>query len=204
MGADSRIGKVGLDAGLGYGGECFSKDLAAFDRLASSLGYAFPILGEITRINAEAVEAAARRVARVVQGLEGKKVAILGLSHTPGTDDVTFAPALALARLLLSSGARVAGYDPRASANAKAQLSELEVAPSPYAAASGAHCLVLATGWDEFRSLKLRRLRRAMACPVVIDGRNFLDPERMRRAGFTYHSVGGPSLAQERAPAACG
>ncbi len=200
MGADPRIGRAFLDAGLGYGGFCFPKDVAALERLAARLGYPLNLLKEVERVNEEAVEAAVRKVEEALWNLEGKRIAVLGLSFKPGTDDVRFSPALALARRLLASGADVVGYDPRASSNASEELPELQVANDPYEAASGAHCLVLATEWGEFRGLDLAALKRSMTQPVVVDGRNLFDPAEMAAAGFWYYPTGrapvfdGPSL----------
>lgn len=196
MGADARIGTAFLGAGMGYGGSCFPKDLRAFERLVGRLGYDFPLLGEIARINEESVEATAEKVRESLWNLEGKRVALLGLSYKPGTDDVRFSPALELARRLLSDGARVVGYDPRALANAKAEVPELEVATDAYDAAQGSHCLVLCTEWDAFRDLDLDRLAGAMSYPLVVDGRNVLDPVAMRKAGFTYLPTGRPPVLQ--------
>jgi UDPglucose 6-dehydrogenase len=190
MGADPRIGKAHLSAGLGYGGSCFPKDLLAFERLTSRLGYDFPLLREIARINQEAVDAAFRKVEEVLWNLEGKRVALLGLAFKPGTDDVRFAPALALARRLLDAGAVVVGYDPEAGATAKADLPELDIAPEPYGALEGAHCAVVCTEWDEFRSLDPARMREAMAFPVVLDSRNLLDGSTLAAAGITYLPTG--------------
>jgi UDPglucose 6-dehydrogenase len=190
MGADPRIGRAFLDAGLGYGGYCFPKDLQAFERLADQHGYDFRLLREVSRINDEAVQATAERIRLALWNLEGKRIALLGLSFKPGTDDVRFSPPLALARTLLAEDATVAGYDPQAGANAKSDLPELEVSPSAYEALEGAHCMVLCTGWDEFRSLDLARTRDLLAYPIVVDGRNFFDPSEMRRLGFVYHGTG--------------
>ena len=190
MGADPRIGRAFLDAGLGYGGYCFPKDLQAFDRFADQLGYDFRLLREVSRINDEAVQATAERIRLALWNLEGKRIALLGLSFKPGTDDVRFSPPLALARTLLAEDATVAGYDPQAGANAKSDLPELEVSPSAYEALEGAHCMVLCTGWDEFRSLDLARARDLLTHPIVVDGRNFFDPSEMRRLGFVYHGTG--------------
>jgi UDPglucose 6-dehydrogenase len=198
MGADPRIGRAFLDAGLGYGGFCFPKDLAAFDRLVERLGANLPLLREIARINEEAVEATAEKVKEALWNLEDKRVALLGLAFKPDTDDVRFAPALALARLLQSQGAHVVGYDPKAAASAKGELPELEVVPDPYDAAAGADCVVLCTEWDEFRALDLGRLKGAMAHPLVIDGRNLFDPETMRKLGFTYYPTGRPPVLPQR------
>ncbi|MDQ4143022.1 MAG: UDP-glucose/GDP-mannose dehydrogenase family protein [Actinomycetota bacterium] len=194
MGADPRIGRAFLDAGLGYGGSCFPKDLRAFERLAARLGYSFPLLDEVCRINDEAVDAAEEKIKDALWNLEDKRIALLGLAFKPGTDDVRAAPALALARRLLDQGARVVGYDPQASANAKAEVPELEIAPDPYEATAGSHCLVLCTEWDEFRKLDLVKLKGQMAYAIVVDGRNLFNPEQMRVAGFSYYPTGRPPV----------
>jgi UDPglucose 6-dehydrogenase len=121
-------------------------------------------------------------------------VALFGLAFKPGTDDVRFAPALALARRLLSDGARVVGYDPQAMANAKEEVPELEIAPDPYQAAAGAHCVIVCTEWSEFQALDLGRLRGGMAYRLVVDGRNLFSPESMTAAGFSYFPVGRPPV----------
>jgi UDPglucose 6-dehydrogenase len=194
MGADPRIGPGHLRAGLGYGGSCFPKDLLAFHRLAERLGYDFPLLEEIARINEEAVTAAFRKVEEAVWNLEGKRVALLGLAFKEGTDDVRFSPALGLAQRLLEAGARVVGYDPQAGANARAELPELEIAEDPYAALEGSHCAVVCTDWDELRELDPAKMAGLMATPAVVDGRNLLDPDAMAAAGFTYLPTGRPPV----------
>ncbi|HEX2050677.1 MAG TPA: UDP-glucose/GDP-mannose dehydrogenase family protein [Actinomycetota bacterium] len=193
MGTDPRIGRAFLDAGLGYGGYCFPKDIVAFERLAVRLGYDMPLLREVARINREAVDATAEKVEEALWNVEGKRVALFGLAFKPGTDDTRESPALVLARRLLSEGATVIGYDPQASSNAKADVPELEVAPDAYDAARGAHCVVVSTEWDEFRRLDLARLKDVMAYPVVVDGRNLFDPQVMVSAGFNYVPTGRPA-----------
>ena len=190
MGSDPRIGRAFLDAGLGYGGYCFTKDLQAFERLATQHGYDFPLLREVARLNDEAVQATVDRIRESLWNLDDKRIALLGLSFKPGTDDVRFSPALALARKLIAEHATVAGYDPQAGANAKSELPELEVTPSVYEALEGAHCMVVCTGWDEFRSLDLQKAKDHLAYPIVVDGRNLFDATEMRRVGFVYHGTG--------------
>jgi UDPglucose 6-dehydrogenase len=192
MGADPRIGPAHLSAGLGYGGYCFPKDLQAFERLSQQLGYDFPLLREVARINDEAVEAAFAKVSDALWNLDGKRVVLLGLAFKPGTDDVRFAPALALARRLREAGAAVVGYDPQAGASAKADMPELEVAGDVLTALDGAHCAVVCTEWPELRALELDRVREAMAFTIVVDGRNVFEPAAMASAGFTYLPTGRP------------
>jgi UDPglucose 6-dehydrogenase len=193
MGSDARIGPQFLQAGLGYGGYCFPKDILAFERLATRLGYSFPLLHEVARINGEAVDATLDKIRDALWNLEDKTVALLGLAFKPDTDDVRLSPALALARRLLDEGANVVGFDPEAQANAKSEIPELGVAPNAYECAQGAHCLVVCTDWDEFRDLDLTRIKEAMSYPVVVDGRNLFDPESMRANGFTYYPTGRPA-----------
>lgn len=194
MGTDARIGDSFLRAGLGYGGSCFPKDLKAFERLAGRLGYDFPLLREIERINDEAVHAAFDKIGDALWNVEDKRIALLGLSFKPGTDDVRFSPALSLARLLIEAGATVAGYDPRGAANAKAEVPGIELASDPYDAAAGAHCLVSCTEWTEFDDLDLARIKELMAQPVVVDGRNIFDPDAMQELGFSYYPTGRPRI----------
>lgn len=190
MGSDARIGRAYLDAGLGYGGYCFPKDLQAFERLAARLGYDFPLMREIARINDEAVHATVEKVKDALWNLEDKRIALLGLSFKPRTDDVRFSPALALARRLLDEGATVVGYDPQAGANAKSEVPDLAVAASAYDAIDGAHCMVVCTEWDEFRLLELERAKELLAHPIVVDARNLFDPAEMRARGFVYYGMG--------------
>jgi UDPglucose 6-dehydrogenase len=190
MGSDPRIGRAFLDAGLGYGGYCFPKDLQAFERFSDQLGYDFPLLREVARINDEAIEATIEKVKESIWNLEDKRIALLGLSFKPGTDDVRFSPALALARRLLDEQATVVGYDPQAGGNAKTELPGIEIAIDAYEAVQDAHCLVMCTAWDDFRALDLRQVKDRLAYPIVVDGRNFFDPSEMVARGFVYHGTG--------------
>jgi UDPglucose 6-dehydrogenase len=192
MGSDPRIGRSFLDAGLGFGGFCFPKDLQAFERLADEVDYDFPLLREIRRLNDEAVEAVFRNVRDGLWNLEGKRIALLGLSFKPGTDDVRFSPSLALARRLVDAGATVVGFDPEAMAAAKDELPELELASDVFGAADDAHCVVIGTSWPEFGEVDLDLLKEVMAYPMVVDGRNLYDPAQMSARGFTYYPTGRP------------
>ena len=195
MGTDSRIGPSFLNAGIGYGGYCFPKDLQAFERLANRLGYDFALLKEVERINNQAVDLAVSKVIDALWNLEDKKVALLGLAFKPDTDDVRFAPALSIARRLLGEGARVVGWDPEANPAAKVEVPDLEVAPDPYEALNGAHCAVVCTEWTEIRTLDLAKVKQVMAYPVIVDGRNVFEPRRMAEVGFTYYATGRPPVA---------
>jgi len=197
MGADPRIGRAFLNAGLGYGGYCFPKDVAALKHLSERFGYPFPLLSEVERLNEEAVEAVAAKLREALWNLEGKRIAILGLAFKPDTDDVRFSPALSLARLLLASGAQVVGCDPRAAGGAKDELPELELANDVYEAATGAHALVIGTEWPEFRGLELSHLREVMTYPLIVDGRNLLDPADLVGSGFWYYPTGRPPVIPE-------
>ena len=190
MGSDSRIGRAFLDAGLGYGGYCFPKDIQAFERLAGELGYDFSILREVARINEEALDAAVEKVADALWNLEDKRVALLGLAFKPETDDIRFAPALGLARRLLDRGADVVAYDPVVKEAATAEVPGLRLAPDLYAAAEGADCVVLCTEWQELRDVDLAKLKAVMARPILVDGRNVFDPATVAAAGFAYYPMG--------------
>ena len=198
MGADPRIGRAFLDAGIGYGGYCFPKDLSAFHKLAERLGYDFRLLEEVARINDEAVELVFKKIEETMWNLEQKKIALLGLAFKPGTDDTRLSPALALADRLMRGGARVVGYDPQANENAVRDLPGLEIAPSAMAALEGAHCMVIATDWAEFAEIDLAEAARVMTFSTIVDGRNLLDPLAAVAAGFSYLPVGRPSRTPAR------
>ena len=193
MGADARIGRAFLSAGLGYGGYCFPKDLVAFERLAAAHNYEFGLLHEVAKINDEAVSAALQKVRDAIWNLEDKRVALFGLAFKPGTDDVRFSPSVELARRLVAEGASVVACDPHAAANAKAECPELELADDPYEAARGAHCVVLGTEWPDLVSVDLARLAEVVDARVIVDARNAIDPQLATDAGFVYHSMGRPT-----------
>jgi UDPglucose 6-dehydrogenase len=190
MQADPRIGRGHLNAGLGYGGPCLPKDLAAFQRLVGKLGYDFPMLEEVARVNRSAVDAVFHKVEEVMWNLEGKRVAVLGLAFKAGTDDINGSPAMRLVEKLMEADADVVAFDPQANPKAKEAIDGLTLAPDAYGAAEGADCTVIATEWPEFAELDLARLKEVVKLPIVVDGRNIFDPKDMAAAGFTYLSVG--------------
>lgn len=192
MGLDTRIGAAFLHAGVGFGGFCFPKDLQAFIHIAEKNGYDFRLLREVERVNQDQMEMFFQKIKHEVWVLKGKKIAAWGLAFKPGTDDVRFAPALAVIEKLLAEGAQVVAYDPKAMDEARRELPTLECAPSAEAAAQGADALAIFTEWPDFRAVDLDRLRDSMARPLLLDGRNMFDPADMRRRGFEYLSVGRP------------
>ena len=191
VGLDSRIGGAFLQAGLGYGGSCFPKDTESLVHTAAALGYDFSMLRAVIDVNRERAAHFVRMVARELAPLDKRTIAVLGLAFKPNTDDMREAKSLEIITELLEAGATVRAYDPVAIDNARKILPALvEYTDSPYAAAQGADAVALVTEWNEFKFLDLERLRSVMRSPVIFDGRNMWEPERMRRLGFAYHSIG--------------
>ena len=191
MGLDPRIGPAFLQAGLGYGGSCFPKDTDSLVHTAATLGVDFALLRAAVEINQERAGHFVRSVEKALAPLDDKRVAVLGLAFKPNTDDMREAKSVEVVRHLVELGAAVRAYDPVAGANARPLLpAGVVYCESPYAAATGADGVVLVTEWNEFKLLDLERLRALMRRPVVFDGRNLWEPERMRRLGFEYHSIG--------------
>jgi len=191
MGLDPRIGGAFLQAGLGYGGSCFPKDVDSLIHTAGRLGYDFKLLRSIVEINRERAAHLVETVAKALGPLDDKTVAVLGLAFKPNTDDMREAKSVEVVQLLHAAGAKIRAYDPAAMDNAKRLLpAGVTFSDSPYEAAEGAHAAVLVTEWNEFKYLNLERLRGLLKRPVIFDGRNLWEPERMRRLGFEYYSVG--------------
>jgi UDPglucose 6-dehydrogenase len=191
MGLDPRIGGAFLQAGLGYGGSCFPKDTDALIQTAASLGYDFRLLRSVVEINRERAQRFVALVRKILDPLEDRVLAVLGLAFKPKTDDMREARSVEIVQGLLEGGARVRAYDPVAMPNAKSLLPPaVEYGQSAYDAAQGADAVAIVTEWNEFKLLNLERLRAEMRRPLVFDGRNIYEPERMRRLGFEYHSIG--------------
>jgi UDPglucose 6-dehydrogenase len=190
MGADHRIGHEFLQPGLGYGGSCFPKDVQSLIAAAAAHGYDFALLRAAQEINDGRVARLIERMNEVMGKLEGKTVAVLGLSFKPNTDDLREAKAVELLRGLLGRGAVARAYDPVAMHKCAALLPQVHYAQSAYEAARGCHALVIATEWNEFKLLNLARLKDLMAEPIIFDGRNILAPEKVRALGFRYYGVG--------------
>jgi UDPglucose 6-dehydrogenase len=197
IGSDQRIGNKFLKPGIGYGGSCFPKDLAALQAVARDSGYEFGLLDEVTRINHQQRQLFLGKVQDILCPLKGKRLAVLGLAFKAGTDDVRESPAVAIVRDLLNQGCQITAYDPAAIARARAEFSQdsaIRFADSPYEATADADALLILTDWEEFSSLDLDLLREKLKQPIVIDGRNLYPLEKMAKAGFAYFSVGRPEI----------
>jgi UDPglucose 6-dehydrogenase len=190
MGLDPRIGPAFLNPGIGFGGFCFPKDVQAFIRIAEKSGCDFSLLKEVEKINQQRIGHFLGRVREELWVLRGKKIALWGLAFKPNTDDVRFAPSIALARALLEEGAIVNAYDPQAIEKARAILPEIHYHSSPYAAAQDADAILITTEWEEFRKLDWRELKKIVARPLLVDGRNMFKPAEMTARGFHYFSTG--------------
>jgi UDPglucose 6-dehydrogenase len=194
MGLDPRIGPHHLHAGVGYGGFCFPKDLAAFIAQAEALGVDLSFLDHVRRVNDEQRALLVEKVVQAVWNLEGKTIAVWGLSFKAGTDDLREAPSLTVIPSLELDGAKVRAYDPAAGAEAKAEFPDTEIVSDAMSAVTGADALVVLTEWPEFVDADLESLRTALRQPIVIDGRNLWPVERMASLGFTYLSFGRPDV----------
>jgi UDPglucose 6-dehydrogenase len=195
MGLDARIGPAFLQAGLGYGGSCFPKDTDSLIHTADSLGYDFGLLRAVVDVNRERAEHLVEKIEKALAPLDDKVVAVLGLAFKPNTDDMREAKSIDVVCRLVELGVEVRAYDPVAMANARRVLpGSVTYCESSHAAAGGADAVILLTEWNEFKLLNLERLRAVMRRPVIFDGRNLWEPERMRRLGFEYHSIGRRSV----------
>jgi len=192
MGLDRRIGPKFLHPGPGYGGSCFPKDTKALTEIARSAGRPFEIVETVVAVNQRVKLRMAEKVrAACGGGVKGLTIGVLGLSFKPETDDMREAAAIPIIDALVAEGAKVRAFDPVAMDNAREVLpTGVVYCRDSYDAAHGADCLVILTEWNQFRSLDLERLRRALRRPLVVDLRNVYEPERMREAGFEYDSVG--------------
>lgn len=198
MGLDKRIGSEFLNAGLGYGGSCFGKDASCLLTTAQKLGYDFTLLASVIEINAAQPKRFVDRMRRVLGGLEDRKIAVLGLAFKPNTDDLRDAKSLEIIAALLADKAEVRAYDPIAMPNTRKVFPQIAYAENPYDAVAGADAVVIVTEWNEFKFLDLARVKETMAQPIIFDGRNIYDPERMRRLGFDYYCVGRPAVRGNR------
>ena len=193
MGLDARIGRRFLDAGLGFGGSCFPKDLSAFIKISEQLGYDFALLKEVQHINAAQMDRFIKKITDTLWVLKDKRIGVLGLAFKQNTDDVRLSPAIELCQRLLKEGASLRLHDPKAMEKAQDILKPgpaITYVPDMNDVAENCDALVVATEWPVFKKLDLERARKGLTHPILFDGRNLFDPEEMERLGWIYKSVG--------------
>lgn len=191
MGFDERIGPHFLNAGLGYGGSCFPKDVLALTHMAEEKGKHPQLLHAVMEINADRRPMAIERLSELLDGeLNGRTIGMLGLAFKPNTDDMRDAPSIDIAKMLISAGASVRGYDPVSMEVAAPILPAVDMYDDPYSMAEGCDAIIVNTEWNEFKQLNRRQLLEVMKQPVIFDGRNIYDPEEMTKLGFKYRGVG--------------
>jgi len=190
MGLDKRIGKDFLKAGVGYGGSCFPKDVDAFIWISEKLGYDFSLLKEVKKINERQRELFVKKIEDTLWILKDKTIGVLGLSFKPNTDDIREAPSIYIIKMLKQKGAKIKTYDPKATQKMKQIFPDIEYCENPYEVAKNSDCLVILTEWDEFKKLDLRKVKRLLNQPIIIDGRNIFEPKKMAKLGFIYKSIG--------------
>ena len=190
MGMDTRIGNKFLNAGIGFGGFCFPKDLAAFIHISENLGYDFRLLKAVEEINAGQVVHFIRKIEDQLWNIKGKTIGIWGLAFKPNTDDMRYSPSIEIIQYLKDQGAILKVYDPKAMGKAKSLLPAVRYAKSAYEACRQADCLLVLTEWNEFKEIDLKKVKKLMRSAVVLDGRNIYNPGSMKRMGFKYVSMG--------------
>ncbi|MEK6575067.1 MAG: UDP-glucose/GDP-mannose dehydrogenase family protein [Chloroflexota bacterium] len=190
MGYDARIGKMFLDAGLGYGGSCFPKDVKALAYMASVQGKHPQLLQTVMDINSDQRKLVVSRLRDLLGDLDQKMIGLLGLAFKPNTDDMRDAPSIDIAQSLQIAGAKVKGYDPVAMTVAGRIMPNVQLCEDPYELAAGCDALVVVTEWNEFKHLDFRRVKQAMRGNVIVDGRNLYEPRAMKEYGFTYRGIG--------------
>ena len=190
MGLDNRIGSKFLHPGPGFGGSCFPKDTQAIVQIAKEQGYDFKIVNAVLDVNKEQRTKMVEKIKNVLKDLNGKTIAVLGLSFKPNTDDMRDSPAIDIIEGLKKEGAKVKAHDPVAANEAKKIIKDIEYCDGPYSCAEGADALVIMTEWNQFRILDLQKLKHSLKSPVIIDLRNVYEPPKMRKEGFRYICVG--------------
>jgi UDPglucose 6-dehydrogenase len=187
---DRRIGPDFLDAGIGYGGSCFPKDVQALAHMAAVHGSHPQLLRAVMEINSDQRRQAVHKLRELLGTLDEKVIGILGLAFKPNTDDMRDASSVEIIHLLQSEGAHIRAFDPVAMVNADLYLDDVTLCEDAYEVAEGADALLVVTEWNEFKHLALPRLKEAMRQPIIVDGRNIYDPEQMRASGFVYRGMG--------------
>jgi UDPglucose 6-dehydrogenase len=196
IGMDRRIGRAFLNAGIGYGGSCFPKDIAAFITISEQLGVPFDLLKEVQRINSEQKNRFLKSIRESLWVLRDKKIAVWGLAFKPNTDDIRSSVAIELVADMLKEGAQVTVYDPKGMEKAREveAIAGARFAESALETVKGAEALIIATEWAEFANVDLAIVKENMTTPIVFDGRNLFDPQTMAKLGFHYHSIGRASV----------
>jgi UDPglucose 6-dehydrogenase len=190
IGLDERIGRRFLNAGIGFGGSCFPKDLSAFIKISEQVGYEFKLLKEVQRINADQMDRFVKKITDTLWVLKDKKIGVLGLAFKQNTDDVRSSPAIDLCQRLLKDGATLRVHDPKAMEKATPFLPNVTYVDDMNAVAEGCDALVVATEWEEFKQLDLDRAKKGLTHPILFDGRNLFDPVEMEKLGWIYKSIG--------------
>jgi len=190
MGLDKRIGRGFLKSGIGYGGFCFPKDLDAFIHISDKMGYDFSILKAVRKVNEHQRQIFLKKIEKELWIIKNKTIGVLGLAFKPNTDDMRFAPSVDIINSLIHAGARIKAYDPQAMEKAKGILKDVGFCKDPYEAAKASDALLILTEWNEFKAVKLSRIKKLLKHPLIIDGRNMFDPVKMRKLGFKYISIG--------------
>ena len=190
MGLDSRIRRDFLNAGIGWGGSCFPKDVNAFIRIAAKSNYNFKLLKAAREINRQQVDSVIKKASENLWNLKNKTIGVLGLSFKPDTDDIRESPAIGVVKRLLAAGARIKAYDPQAMEEARKVLSGVEFCRGPEEVASQSDALLILTAWEEFKNLPMGKIKNLLKNPLIIDGRNMFDPQEMKSLGITYVSIG--------------
>jgi UDPglucose 6-dehydrogenase len=191
MGLDKRIGPGFLNAGLGYGGSCFPKDLDAFINISEKLGYNFELLKVARNINQQQRLFFLDKIKDALWIIKDKTIGILGLSFKPSTDDIRNAPSIDLIKALQAEGANIKAYDPQAMERTKEAIDKRIVfCKGPYDACKGSDCLLIVTEWQEFKELDFSKIKKLLKRPIIIDGRNIYEPQRLEKLGFIYIGMG--------------
>jgi UDPglucose 6-dehydrogenase len=193
MGLDRRIGKNFLNAGIGFGGFCFPKDLQAFIRISEKLGYDFDLLKAVHNINEDQKKHFVRKIEEAIWNINGKSIGVLGLAFKANTDDMRYAPSIDIINDLLAMGAKIKAYDPHAMERAKSEVKGITYCQDSYSVCKGSDCLVVLTEWNEFKELDMKKVKKLLNQPVIVDGRNIYDPDKLKELGFRYFSVGRKS-----------
>ncbi|MBU3958604.1 MAG: nucleotide sugar dehydrogenase, partial [Candidatus Omnitrophica bacterium] len=196
IGLDKRISRAFLDAGIGYGGSCFPKDLDAFINISEKLGYNFKLLKAVREINQQQKIFFLDKIKNILWIIKDKTIGILGLSFKPNTDDIRNAPSIDIIRALEAEGAKIKVYDPKATEKAQGLLDKVKFCKDPYEVSRGSDCLLIITEWDEFKELDFSKIKKLLKRPIIIDGRNIYEPKRMEKLGFIYVGIGRKAAAK--------